>query len=60
MRNRRHFLNGGVSVVSAGLAGAAALIGGRRSLAEQAGDDFVAAAEDLRILRASRRWTSSN
>jgi NitT/TauT family transport system substrate-binding protein len=36
MQNRRHFLKTGISVAAAGLAGAAALTGGRRTLAEEA------------------------
>ena len=36
MQNRRHFLKTGFSIAAAGLAGAAALTGARRSLAEEA------------------------
>jgi NitT/TauT family transport system substrate-binding protein len=36
MQNRRHFLKAGISVAAAGLAGAAALTGARRTLAEEA------------------------
>ena len=36
MQNRRHFLKTGISVAAAGLAGAAALTGARRTLAEEA------------------------
>ena len=36
MQNRRHFLRTGFSIAAAGLAGAAALTGARRSLADEA------------------------
>src|ERR1700722_1304466 len=36
MRDRRHFLKTGFSIAAAGLAGAAALTGARRTLAEEA------------------------
>ena len=36
MQNRRHFLKTGFSMAAAGLAGAAALIRARRTLAEEA------------------------
>jgi NitT/TauT family transport system substrate-binding protein len=42
MQNRRHFLTTGISMAAAGLAGAAALAGARRSLAEEAPPETTA------------------
>ena len=59
MQDRRHFLKTGFSIAAAGLAGAAALTGARRSLAEEAppettsvrlGDDRATCSAPIDIL----------
>ena len=60
MQDRRHFLKTGFSFAAAGLAGAAALTGARRSLAEEAPPETTSVRLLTRTTRlALRRLTSS-